>query len=561
MLNNISIRSKLLGNSAILLALVIICSGIGLFAMNQLAKDLESIAKFDIPLTNNLTLITEHQLEQAIHVERALRYGLLAGESTEYTSKLNKEIAYFDSLSKQIGEELAAAEVMAAKAIQNAHNPKETKQFKQVETSLNNIEKHYQSFEKLVETVFGFLVARDNARVLAYINQVEQEEDALYSELKTLLDKLSQFTAESALNAEAREKAALKTLLVITVMAIVIGVFTSWAVSSNLIQRLEHLVHNIEFLASGDMTRSIKVDGKDEIGQLKSGVKTMSANLNSMIKQVDRIIHELSDSSVELAKAATQSHENTESQQAETGMVATAMNEMTATVAEVAENTSTTSTASETARNMTQETREVQLQSVSGMEQLVGKIENASEAIIRVEQDSENINTVLEVIKSIAEQTNLLALNAAIEAARAGEQGRGFAVVADEVRTLAGRTQESTEEIHQMIEALQSSSQQAVAMMHESKEQTTSVFENTNLADTKLSEVEKSVAVINDMSVQIATAAEEQSLVANEINQNIVRISEFSSINSEKTSKSLNEVKELEKMATDVRDLVEQFKV
>lgn len=237
------------------------------------------------------------------------------------------------------------------------------------------------------------------------------------------------------------------------------------------------------------------------------------------------------------------------------------MNEMAATVKEVAENVGNSAAAAHTANLETKEGRSLVNNTVENINHLAESINSAAEVVARVEQGSNEISKVLDVIRGIAEQTNLLALNAAIEAARAGEQGRGFAVVADEVRTLASRTQESTTVINQIIEKLQSGTSRSVAAMSDSRNQAVAVVDKATLADTSLQSIESSVAQINAMSTQIATAAEEQTAVAEEMSRNITRISDSATQNATGAVQTAQAGEELASIAVKLQGLVSAFRI
>ncbi len=315
----------------------------------------------------------------------------------------------------------------------------------------------------------------------------------------------------------------------------------------------------LQRVADGDLTSSIEVSRKDEIGDLMHGIQSMQQQLREMISKIGATTHQLSTTAEEVSEVMKESSSSIQDQQSETEQISTAMNEMNCAVQEVSKNVAQASTAANGANVETENGRKIVEDAVTGIRQLATQIESTAEVISQVEQNSENINTVLDVIKGIAEQTNLLALNAAIEAARAGEQGRGFAVVADEVRTLAGRTQESTAEINQIIEDLQSGAGQAVQAMNQNLEQTRTVVEKATLAGASLTTIATSVAQIDDMSTQIATAAEQQTAVAENMNNSIDHISDMAATTATSAKQTSQTGLDLAQIATDLQGLVDQF--
>jgi len=381
----------------------------------------------------------------------------------------------------------------------------------------------------------------------------------LLKKMRASQDKLARRDQEQL----ESETASMETFMFIgTLIALAIGVFVSIFISRMISVPLKQVVARAKAIASGDLTGSaLKSKGHDELAELTGAVNDMSRNLKDIVQQIAGSAQHIGSSSEELSAITEQTSQSIYEQQSQTEQVATAMNEMSATVHEVSKNIIGTAQSADEANTETSEGRQVVEEAIRAIQQLAGQVETAAEVIHRLEQDSENISAVMDVIRGVAEQTNLLALNAAIEAARAGEQGRGFAVVADEVRTLAGRTQESTEEINQVIEKLQSGSRKAVEVMYKSREESQSVVEQARKAGTSLSAISTAVARINDMSTQIASAAEEQSATTEEINRNITNISEMANETSTGAQQTATASGDLARLGAELQEVVGQFRV
>ncbi len=356
------------------------------------------------------------------------------------------------------------------------------------------------------------------------------------------------------------------TLLQVVILVLVVFVLLSGLYSfimrrevCNPIERLRSTVEKIH--EHSDLTARFEVRTHDEIGLTGIAFNAMMEQFSEIVLQVNVACHNLDKAISSLASLMTQAKNGVISQQAATDQVATAINEMAATVQEVASHTQQATDSTSGAREAVKDGRGVVNTSVSSTLGLSDMINKANEVISRVEKDTNAIGSVLDVIRGISEQTNLLALNAAIEAARAGESGRGFAVVADEVRTLAQRTQESTEEINTMIQNLQSGSQQAVSLMAKGNEDARLAAEQATKAGESLQVIDNKVEEINDLNLQIATSAEEQSAVADEINRNVVSISDSCVTTTEAVEQTTTASENLLKLSSQLAGLVKQFKV
>ncbi len=328
-------------------------------------------------------------------------------------------------------------------------------------------------------------------------------------------------------------------------------------------RKLSVLDASINDLATGSSDLTLRLDdsGRDEISSLARGFNKFLENHRLFIKEIAESAQHLSNSSTEMTSITVQAKEDSLEQKNQIALVATAVNEMAATVQEVASNTATADESARKAREETLTGLQVVDENIRITNTLSKEIESAAGVIQAVKSDSESIGQVLDVIRGISEQTNLLALNAAIEAARAGEQGRGFAVVADEVRTLASRTQTSTVEIQEMIERLQQGADKAVNVMDEGIETVgVSVKQATQTGDS-LKTITDAVNNISDINIQIASAIEEQSIVAEEINKNVVMVDDLSQQGYDASSKIATANEQLSQLAENLSTLVSKFKL
>ncbi len=310
----------------------------------------------------------------------------------------------------------------------------------------------------------------------------------------------------------------------------------------------------------GDLTLRLPSEGENETAQIGQAFNAFVGKIQKTVAEIGDSSNQVATASTELSAITAQTSETIRQQDEETEQVATAINEMGATAQDMARHASNAAQAAKDTDQAADEGREVVVRTVNSIAQLSQEMESAAGVLAELQKGAQNVGGVLEVIRGIAEQTNLLALNAAIEAARAGEQGRGFAVVADEVRTLAGRTQESTREIEQMIDQLQSAAKQAVSAMEQSRTRTQHSVNEAGKAGTALEHIVAAVNAIKDMNDQIACAAEEQAQLVEAINQNVSSITQLSQQTAEGGRQTAISSESLASLAVSLQHATSQFK-
>ncbi|MDO6777423.1 MULTISPECIES: methyl-accepting chemotaxis protein [unclassified Shewanella] len=344
-----------------------------------------------------------------------------------------------------------------------------------------------------------------------------------------------------------------------------IGVFIIIILSAlyrNIFTPLNALDNSMSNVASGskDLTVSLDDSGNSEINQVAGNFNVFVGNIRELIIDFNGNTQQLGTASVQLKSASNETLAGMQRLQGETEQVATAMNQMQATVVEVANNAELAAQAAKDSDTQAVHGDMIVQQTIASIDNLSGGVEQAANALQKLQNDADNIGSILDVIRSISEQTNLLALNAAIEAARAGEHGRGFAVVADEVRTLSKRTQDSTNQIQQMIGQLQTGVKDAVSVMDSSREQADKSTVQAAQAGEALAKITESVAMISNMATQIATAAEEQTAVSDEINRNIVNISDEARLTASNADQSHSASVQVNHLSQQLREQIGQFK-
>ncbi|MFM5393323.1 methyl-accepting chemotaxis protein [Aeromonas veronii] len=378
-------------------------------------------------------------------------------------------------------------------------------------------------------------------------------------ELRKENDRVANLLTKQSEASYERAKLLSTTVGALTLLFVVI---VAWLLIRQIRNPVMTLLEQTRQVAAGNLTSQLdmKQFSHDELGKLAQGFNEMQSNLRMLVNEVSGSVVQLGAAAEEISAVAQQSANNMGAQQHELNQLATAMNEMQATVQEVARNTNDAASAATSASDTAAQGSETVNDSIGRIEKVATAIEETALVIRQLGDDSRNIGMVLEVIQGIAEQTNLLALNAAIEAARAGEQGRGFAVVADEVRTLAKRTQDSTSQINHIISELQQRANEAGITMQQSQDMMSETVHTAREAGASIAEISSSVNSISHMNIQIATATEEQGAVSEELNRNVVNISNASEEVATGAKQMAQACNDLNLLATQLQEVVRKFR-
>lgn len=545
-LYNLSLRFKLMFPIVLITLVLAFTTILSLFNFKNLESSVDKIAHEFMPELNYL-LQADRDMYQAQVAERSM---IFVKEGSDD----------FKKLIKQHDENIQQARERVEKFFELTQ-AEQTKAFSAP---------FFEAYEKWVKTTERIEHERSNNGRRGRSTAIELsfgDAATQFNAARDILDQLTEIVEEHAESEVKYADSAVSKASTVQVSALIIGILICILLilffPGLVIHPLRQMQRKVDDLSKGDgdLTTRLEIAHMDELGQLAGSIDSFLDNLQQLIKQTVDTTKQVSNAAENQSHITNQTSDTIIEQHSAIDQVATAVTEMAATVQEVEQSASDAAAAAKHADENAKRGQQVVGITISAIKELANDVDNAAQVIGDVEKDSENIGSVLDVIKNIADQTNLLALNAAIEAARAGEQGRGFAVVADEVRSLASRTQSSTQEIQAMIEKLQTATQNAVKVMNGGQEKAQGSVEQATEAGTSLDEITNAVAQISDMNLHIANAAKEQNAVTEEISRNISHITDLSNQTSANADDSRNASSDLADLATDLQQNVGRFKV
>ena len=425
-------------------------------------------------------------------------------------------------------------------------------------------------YKTFVSTLDNYFKAQADMLTLSKQGNVEEMRALINTRVKEGTDQmgeqLNKLIAINAANAKQADDhagqsytSAITGIIVVSVTAALLTVLLAWLLTRSIVTPLRKAVQVAETIAGGNLTSVIEDNGNDEPARLINALSTMQTNLRQTIQHIAGSATQLASAAEELSAVTEEASRGLQQQNNEIDQAATAVNEMTAAVEEVARNAVSTSEASNQSNQVARQGRDRVVETVGAIQTMTQDVQNTAAMIEGLATQGRDIGKVLDVIRAIAEQTNLLALNAAIEAARAGEAGRGFAVVADEVRALAHRTAQSTQEIEKMVAGIQNGTGEAVQSMQQSNQRTQNTLELARAAGVALEQITQSISLINERNLVIASASEEQAQVSREVDRNLVNIRDLATQSAAGANQTSAASHELSRLAVDLNGMVARF--
>ncbi|BCK13949.1 methyl-accepting chemotaxis protein [Vibrio cholerae] len=520
--NNLSITQKMIALVGCLLALTLMVSTYSITKMKRVAVEIEAIAHDNLPLAKLMTDMTVHQLEGAITLERVFR---AAGIESSQGKQQNQYQAQLMELVNKFKQEFNQSRQLLESSIEHAISPSIRSYLTNLEQDLDSLGREHQEFERKLNDLLNELRSGREVKLLvADAEQIEQLQISLDQRLIDILRKIEQATEQSVLVTEQEEREALWGMIYLSAFAIIFGLLLGFAFSKQIVIAIARARKLANEMAEGNFSQRAKVTTGDEIGQLITSMNTMAQSLSHIVGEVIDRANTIASTVTQLASSAESNKKSVQQQQANTEQVTSAMAQMAITITEVASSAEESSAATARAQENARYSCDILSETETVSRQLVANAQQSQQMIVELEASTRQIESFVLVVEGISEQTNLLALNAAIEAARAGEQGRGFAVVADEVRALASRSQQATHEIKGLIQTLVERAQSATKMIDSSDRQIEESFSSITAAKKQLDSINLALLELTSANTQVAAASEEQSVAADEISHNMTDI-------------------------------------
>ena len=537
---NLSIARRATLGFAFIGLLLLLLGGTALVKMNDIRASGLAIEDRAMPRVAALDELTALTLRL-----RVLSYRLLLNREPEIIAKTQ-------ALFQQRNGQMRAAQQRYEALIQSDEERTAYSRYGQLITQ----------YDGLQQRMLAFSAADQLEPLRRLLNEdLLANSDAVNGVLKQLTDLVDQQTAAANEQSAADYSHAIQWLVLLLAATALLTVVFAWLLIRSITQPIARAVQAAEVIATGDLSQEIHSEGRDEAARLLQAMKTMQGQLRHTLQGILGSATQLASAAEELNAVTDESSRGLQRQNAEIEQAATAVNQMSSAVDEVARNAVNTSQASQESAGVARDGRDLVQETVGAIATMSEDVQHGATLVGDLAVQVNDIGKVLDVIRSVAEQTNLLALNAAIEAARAGEAGRGFAVVADEVRALAHRTQESTREIETSIGTIQQGTDQAVAAMRSSTERAQSTLEVARGAGHALERIHGAIGGINERNLVIASAAEEQAQVAREVDRNLVNIRDLSTQSADGARQTNAASQELSRLAVDLQGLVNRFQV
>jgi methyl-accepting chemotaxis protein len=537
-LRNLNIAPRAFLGFAFIALLVI---GLGVFAVSrmsiirQASVDMESTQLPSVGYLGNLT-------------ENVLRLRILS-----FRVLVNRDASALQEAQTRIGVLVDKVRTAQSSYAALPASPEEAALYKTFTATLDN---YMQAQNQMLE------LSRQNKldEMRALINtRIKDGTDQMGEQLNKLVALNNSDAKAASVEAGEHYSSAITGIVAVAVIAALLTVLLAWLLTRSIVTPLNRALQVAQTIAGGNLTTVIEIDGKDESARLLGALSGMQANLRKTIEQIAGSATQLGAAAEELSTVTQEASRGMQQQNNEIEQAATAVNEMTAAVEEVARNAVSTSEASNQSTQAAREGRDRVVETVNAIQTMTHDVQNTSLMIEGLATQGRDIGKVLDVIRAIAEQTNLLALNAAIEAARAGEAGRGFAVVADEVRALAHRTAQSTQEIEKMVAGIQNGTGEAVSSMAQSNQRTQSTLEMARAAGVALEQITQSIHLINERNLVIASASEEQAQVSREVDRNLVNIRDLATQSAAGANQTSAATHELSRLAVNLNAMVARF--